>query len=83
MDGDIDNICEVILDYIQFCQGLCIPTKEVKRYNNDKPWFDKSIRSKLIARSKAFQSGDSTAYKNAMYDVKRPSNWPKGLIQNH
>ena len=63
------------MDYIKFCEELCIPKKTVKRYPNDKPWFDLSVRTDFLAKEHAFRSGDASAIKkkpNTMF--KRQSN---------
>ena len=70
MNGDLNKSTDVIVDYIRFCQGLCIPCKDVVVYSNDKAWFDQSIRSKLIDRERAFQSGDQASYKKDKYEVR-------------
>ena len=45
--ADIDEYTETVSDYITFCEGLCIPTKTITIYPNDKPWFNTSIKHKL------------------------------------
>ena len=41
---DIDEYTETVSDYITFCEGLCIPTKTITSYPNDKPWFTTYIK---------------------------------------
>ena len=53
------------MDYIKFCEELCIPKKTVKRYPNDKPWFDLSVRTDFLAKEHAFRSGDASAIKKS------------------
>ena len=45
--ADIDEYTVTVSDYITFCEGLCIPTKTIIIYPNDKPWFNTSIKHKL------------------------------------
>ena len=39
---NIETCTDVILDYIRFCEGICITTKVVKLYPNNKPRFGHS-----------------------------------------
>ena len=41
--------------YVIFCTDSCIPSKTVTIYANDKPWFSKDIKHKLIAKKLCFQ----------------------------
>lgn len=47
---DLDECTEVTLDYIKFCEELCIPKKAVKRFPNDKPWFNWSVRNSFMPK---------------------------------
>ena len=42
-----DEYVDTISSYISFCEQSCIPTKNIKIYPNNKPWFKKEIRGKL------------------------------------
>ena len=66
----LDECTEVVTDYVTFCEELCIPTKEVTMYPNQKPWFGSTLRQKLTARDTAFRSGDASAFKAAKYDLR-------------
>ena len=70
MNEDLNMSTDVIVDHIRFCQGQCILCKDVVVYPNDKAWFDQSIRSKMIDRERAFQSGNHASYKKAKYEVR-------------
>ena len=43
----------------------------MKRFPNDKPWFDRSVRTELFAKEQAFRSGDAPAIKKAKYAVQK------------
>ena len=60
-------------DYIHFCQDICLPTKTVTQYRNSKPWFNKSIRSKIVAKDAAYRcrDTDSESYRNARSALKK------------
>ena len=71
VDDDLSRSTERIIDYLSFCQGLCIQHKDVVVYPNDKPWFNRSIRSTLLARDLAFRSGDAESFKKSKYEARR------------
>ena len=68
---DQHELTDTVTSYIDFCQNLCVPVKTVKIYNNNKPWFNKEIKEKIIAKDVAFKSGDHTKFKIAKYDLQR------------
>ena len=45
-----DEYEDTITSYVSFCTDSCIPSKTVTNYANDKPWFSKDIKHKLIAK---------------------------------
>ena len=68
--ADIDEYTETVSDYITFCEGLCIPTKTITIYPNDKPWFNTSIKHKLQVKHDAFKANDKDKYKKARYEAE-------------
>ena len=44
-----DEYADTVTSYVSFCTDSCIPSKTVTIYVNDKPWFSKDIKHKLIA----------------------------------
>ena len=71
IEDGIDRSAEVVLDYIGFCQDLCIPKKRVTILGNDKPCFSSSLQRALCERDTAFRSGDVMAFKQAKYKFER------------
>ena len=69
--ADLDEATDVIMDYIEFCEGVCIPKKSVTSFPNEKPWFDRTIGTQLRAKELAFKSGDPSAIKKAKYDLRK------------
>ena len=59
------------MDYIKFCEEMCIPKKSTTRYPNDKPWFDGSVDKALRSRDMAFKRGDNASWKQAKYAVRK------------
>ena len=46
-----DEYADTVTSYVSFCTDSCIPSKTVTIYANDKPWFSKDIKHKLIAKN--------------------------------
>ena len=55
-DDDINSQTDIITGYINFCTDLCIPTKKVKKYANQKPWVTKQVIDMIDAKHKAHLS---------------------------
>ena len=68
---DIHEYTETVSDYITFCEGLCIPTKTITSYPNDKPWFNTYIMHKLQAKQDAYKDNDKDKYKKARYAAEK------------
>ena len=66
---DIHEYTETISDYITFCKSLCIPTKTITSYPNDKLWFNTYIKHKLQAKQDAYKDNDK--YKKARYAAEK------------
>ena len=47
-----DEYADTVTSYVSFCTDSCTPSKTVTIYANEKPWFSKDIKHKLIARKK-------------------------------
>ena len=78
----IDECTDTILDYVKFCEDLCVPTKTVTVYPNQKPWFNGLLRSKLKAKQTAFHSGNQDDYVKAKADLKKCIRSAKRQYQN-
>ena len=53
------------------CVESCIPTRTVCVYANDKLWFTKKVKNKLVAKDAAFRSGDGKEFRRAKYEARR------------
>uniref|UniRef100_A0A3B3I9A9 Reverse transcriptase domain-containing protein n=1 Tax=Oryzias latipes TaxID=8090 RepID=A0A3B3I9A9_ORYLA len=77
-DGsDLEAYTTSVLSYVQFCTDAVLPTKSIKVYPNQKPWFDGTVRSLLKARDAAYRSGDRLAYSRARTELRRGINQAK------
>lgn len=55
---NIHDYTETVSDYINWCTSICIPSRTVHVFPNQKPWFNGDIRLKIKKRWAAFKSGD-------------------------
>ena len=62
-DSDLDNNVEVVSDYINFCEDMIIPKKEVKCYPNNKPWVTKGLKETINKKKSAMAKKDKLALK--------------------
>ena len=67
---DLDGCTDLILDYMRFCQEICIDNKLATVYANEKPWFGHDFRSQLRNKMDAHQSGDEGRIKAAKYQFR-------------
>ena len=68
---DIHEYTESVSDYITFCEGLCILTKTIKTYHNNKPWFKTDIKHKLQAKQETYKGNDKDKYKQVRYAAEK------------
>ena len=54
----LDESVAVTSDYIKFCEEICVPTKTVKSYPNNKPWLSTELRSLVSQRLEEFNKGN-------------------------
>ena len=68
---DINEYTDTVCSYINVCENMCIPTKNVKVCANDKPWCNGAVRQKLREEEVAFQSDDKGARNKAKRNVEK------------
>ena len=61
----------MVTAYVKFCQDLCFAEKEVKCYNNSKPWFNSDIKVKMKQQEESFREKDTSKMKIAKYNVRK------------
>lgn len=74
---DLNEFAEVVNSYINFAENVCVPTKSVTVYSNNKPWFSREIKHLWKNKHNAYKSGDKDLYKVAKYDFERAVNKAK------
>ena len=67
---DVDSLCQVITDYISFCEKVCIPTKKVRCFSNNKPWMTKEIIHLLKRKRDLFHAGDLEGVRGVVEELK-------------
>ena len=68
--NSIEELVDVISEYILFCEDTVVPTKTVKIYPNNKPWFNNNIKQKLIQkRTQTSLSQDRSLLKDIQQDI--------------
>ena len=67
----IQDYAEYVTGYISTCVDNIVPTLQVTRFPNQKPWINSQVRHMLRARSIAFKSGNETEYKAAKYALEK------------
>ena len=68
---DLDKCTDSVTAYVSFHVESHIPTGLVCVYANDKLWFTKEVKNKLVANDAAFRSGDCVDFWRAKYDTRR------------
>jgi hypothetical protein len=53
-NNNIDEYADSVSEFITKCIGDVAPTASIKKFPNQKPWIDGSIRAKLKAQTTAF-----------------------------
>ena len=69
----LDEYTDTVSEYIRFCVDLCIPTKTVTKYANNKRWYDKTIRKKIVLKDCAYRqrNKDPESYLNAKCQLRQ------------
>ena len=70
-DASLDDWADIITSYLQFCCDLCIQTKQVKIYGNNKPWVTKRTKYFINMKKIAHMKGDTTTQYDAEKQLRR------------
>ena len=60
---DLDEITDTITQYVLFCESLCIPTKTVKCFPNNKPWVTKDLKEVINEKKRLFSEKNKAQLK--------------------
>ncbi|PIK46328.1 hypothetical protein BSL78_16816 [Apostichopus japonicus] len=80
-DNDLHSFTDTVTAYINFCHDVCIPTKTVTQYPNNKPWCDKVIKAKIKAKDEAYRTKttDPDLYHRAKSDLRKAQREPRRI----
>ncbi|KAK1804783.1 hypothetical protein P4O66_003542 [Electrophorus voltai] len=72
---DVSEFTEAVVGFIEKLVDDTIPRATIKKFPNQKPWVDRTIREALNSRTAAYNagiiSGNMDEYKSAAYGVRR------------
>ena len=51
---DLNEYTDTVCDYVTFCESMCIPTKTIKIFPNEKPWCNGVVKQKLKEKERVF-----------------------------
>lgn len=67
----VQDYAEYVTGYISTCVDNIVPTIQIRKFPNQKPWINTEVRHMLRARSLAFRSGNEIEYKAAKYGLRK------------
>ena len=68
---DVEELNDVVSEYVKFCESVCVKTKEVKCFPNNKPWITKDIKHSINEKNIAFASKDKTKISEAQRNLDK------------
>lgn len=67
---DMNDLCDAVSSYINFCVDSIIPSKTVVMYPNNKPWVTKELKAVINKKKKIFYTGDPLEKKAVSREVR-------------
>ena len=67
----LDEANDVTTEYIKFCESICIKSKSVKCFPNNKPWVTKEIKEVINEKKRAFFEGDKDKIKSVQKKLNK------------
>ena len=68
--ANVSEATNVISGYITFCEELCKPVKQIKRFPNNKPWVDSEMKNLLCQKRDIWKNGTECQWKDVKRKVK-------------
>ena len=69
---DLNEYTDTVCDYVTFCESMCIPTKTIKIFPNEKPWCNGVVKQKLKEKERVFcETNDKTLRNQAKRSVEK------------
>ncbi len=67
----IHEYTDTVSSYFDWCNYICISSRTIQVFPNQKPWFNADVCTKIRNRCTAFKSGDIMEYKHARYELQK------------
>ncbi|KAI4888703.1 hypothetical protein NFI96_003055 [Prochilodus magdalenae] len=67
---DIKGVTHCVMDYLNFCMDVVVPTKTVCCFPNNKPWITSDVKDILNQKKRAFKDGNWTELKRVQGELK-------------
>ncbi|KAI4894024.1 hypothetical protein NFI96_002878 [Prochilodus magdalenae] len=67
---DIEEVTHCVMDYLNFCIDVAVPTKTVRCFPNNKPWITSDVKDILNQQERAFRDGNWTELKRVQGELK-------------
>ncbi|KAK2918358.1 hypothetical protein Q8A73_002729 [Channa argus] len=67
----VQDYAEYVTGYISTCVDNIVPTIQIRKFPNQKPWINSQVRQMLRTRSLAIRSSNETEYKAARYGLRK------------
>ena len=69
--NNIDEVTDVITDYIKLCSESVVPKKTINIFPNNKPWMNRSLKKTLNEKKIAFCKNDQVEEKRIQTKLKK------------
>ncbi|XP_058025172.1 uncharacterized protein LOC131191248 [Ahaetulla prasina] len=69
--ADLDELTDTVTSYVSFCEDLCVPTRNLQIYSNNKPWFTPKLKQLRHSKEEAYRKGDKMLYNQARNALTR------------
>ena len=67
---NVNELCEHVSEYINFCENNCFEEKTIKIFGNNKPWVTKDMKTLLIEKKRFFNVKNKEQCKNTHNKIK-------------
>ena len=68
---NLDDLNDVISEYVRFCESMCIKTKTIKCFPNNKPWVTKEVKYAINEKKRAFGEKDEVKKRTSQYQLEK------------
>lgn len=80
--SDLSELVDTVSSYILFCEEICVETKEVKFYPNNKPWVTKELKGMIREKRTVFKTGNMVNYRELQGELEAEIKRCKSVYKN-